>query len=299
MVTMTRFLLAVCAIALLAGGRPSGQSPDPKKRFKIDAHYHYQNDPQFLERTLKNAREYNLMVVLLAPYDALARVQEAAKQHPDVIIPFGSVSLDDPQALEKIDAFHKARFKGVGEITRPLVDFDSPRYFLFYERLARHGMVALFHTGIVSRGNPDVPQQSGMARMRPAFIDSIARRFTHLRIIGAHLGNPWYEEAAEGLRWHPNLVYDLTGSSLLKKADDPKYWGRVLWWRPTLATPHSPGGGHAFERIVFGTDEGPGGLAANIERFQAVLDANNISEDVREKCWGGTLAKWLGVSPRR
>jgi hypothetical protein len=63
---------------------------------------------------------------------------------------------------------------------------------------------------------------------------------------------------------------------------------------------HSPSKGeHAFEKIIFGTDEGPDGLEANIERFDAFLTANRIPEEIQAKCWAGTMAKILGVSMRK
>lgn len=52
--------------------------------------------------------------------------------------------------------------------------------------------------------------------MRPIYLDTIARAFPDLKIIGAHLGNPWYQEAAEVARWNPNVFFDLTGSTLKK-----------------------------------------------------------------------------------
>jgi hypothetical protein len=54
-------------------------------------------------------------------------------------------------------------------------------------------------------------------------------------------------------------------------------------------------GEHAFEKIVFGTDEGPEGLLTNIERFDAFLKANNVPEGVQEKCLCGTLVRILGI----
>ena len=63
--------------------------------------------------------------------------------------------------------------------------------------------------------------------------------------------------------------------------------------------PHTlKGGPGAWEHIVFGTDERPSGLPANIERFQMMLDANNVLEATRKEMWGLTMAKTLGVDPR-
>lgn len=276
----------------------SGLAQDAKTRFKIDAHYHYRDSADFIPKTVETCRKYNTMVCLFTPIQALEKIREAAQKYPEVFIPMGSIRLDDPQALDQIDRFHKAGFKGIGELSRPVKDFHDSAYYPIYEKLQSHGMHVMFHTGIVARRNPETPQDGGgMTRMRPAFLDEIARRFPKLTIQGAHLGNPWYEEAAEAARWNPNLLFDLTGSSLIKKKDNPRYWGEVLWWRPSLATMHSPSAGeHAFEKIVFGTDEGPEGLLPNIERFEVFLKANQVPESVQEKFWGGTMARILKIS---
>ena len=53
-----------------------------------------------------------------------------------------------------------------------------------------------------------------------------------------------------------------------------------------------------MEHIVFGTDERPSGLVPNIERFQKMLDVNNVPESTREKMWGLTMAKILEIDPK-
>jgi predicted TIM-barrel fold metal-dependent hydrolase len=298
---MYRCIAVVCMLVALAGAMPAGQAPpSPMTRFKIDAHYHFRDDPAFVKSTVDVHRKYNTRVVALTQYEAIAHTRTYAQQYPDVIVPFGGIRLDDPDVLRKIDEYHAADFKGVGEILSPFHDYDSPEYFLIYQKLQEYGMVALFHTGIVARNRPEVPQTSGMTRMRPAFLDTIARRFPKLRIVGAHFGNPWYDEAAEAARWNPNLVWDISGSSLLKKAAHPEFWSDVLWWRPDLSTRHSPASaGHAFHKMVFATDEGPEGLEPNIERFATFLEANDVPASVQEECWSGTMADWLGIDASR
>ena len=277
----------------------TGWGEDARTRFKIDSHYHLGSAPDFINKTVDVYRKYNTMVCVLIPVNAMEPIREVMKKNPGIIIPYGSINLDDPKAAEQIDAFHQAGFKGIGELSNPARDFNDPAYFPIYQRIQSHGMFVLFHTGVVARRNPDIPGGTGMAKMRPAFLDEVARRYPKLIIQGAHLGNPWYEEAAEAARWNPNLLFDLTGSSLLKKKDRPEFWSEVLWWRPSLQTLHSPNAGdHAFEKIVFGTDEGPDGLLPNIERFEAFLKANQIPEEVQARCWAGTMSRILGIESK-
>ena len=296
---MKRLILVFCMGILIISFNVS-LAQNAKTRFKIDSHYHYRDNPDFIEKTVKIYRKYNTMVCILTPIRGLEVVKEAIEKYPDVIIGFGSIKLDEPDVVNQIDEFYKAKFKGIGEITKLLKDYNDPSYFPIYERIQLYGMHVMFHTGVIGRRNPEIPQISGMSRMRPSFLDEIARRFPKLTVQGAHLGNPWYTEAAEAARWNSNLFFDITGSSLVKKKNCPEFWSELLWWRPSLETRHSPSAGeHAFEKIVFGTDEGPDGLLPNIERFDAFLKANNIPEKVQEKCWCGTMCRILGIKCKK
>ncbi|HEV3485515.1 MAG TPA: amidohydrolase family protein, partial [Vicinamibacterales bacterium] len=121
--------------------------------------------------------------------------------------------------------------------------------------------------------------------------------FPKLRIQGAHLGNPWYDEAAEVARWEKNLHFDITGSSLLKKANNLAFFKEVLWWEgPTAHS--SPDAVYAFEKLVFGTDEPPDALDNMLTRYEALLNACNVPEPSRRKIYGETMARILGIKPR-
>ena len=164
-------------------------------------------------------------------------------------------------------------------------------------------MNTLFHTGISSHRITDEPQWGSTARMRPIYLDTLCRQFPKINIQGAHFGNPWYDEAAEACRWNPKLYFDITGSSLLKliKLDDLGRLNKILWWsnKEGEINPHTlKGGPSAWEHIVFGTDERPSGLVPNIERFQRMLDSNNVPENTRKKMWGLTVAEILGIDPK-
>lgn len=294
--------LAVATIAGLGGlvaappaGQPQAAQPSPPARFIVDSHQHYRDDPGYIDTLVKIYRARNAMACVLTPVRGLEAVRTAAAAHPDVIIPYGHVNVDDPEAPAQIDRFAKAGFKGV-KMHRPKHDWDDFGYFPIYEKLERLGLVALFHTGIVS-GSSDDPEPSSMARMRPAFLHTIARSFPKLRIQGAHLGNPWYDEAAEAARWERNLYFDLTGSSLIKKDRNLAVFKEYLWWEgPTAHS--SPDAVYAFEKLVFGTDEAPANLDGVIARFEAMLEANQVPEASRRKIYGETMARILGITPR-
>jgi uncharacterized protein len=265
------------------------------RRFIIDAHQHYSPAPDYIERLVRVYRARNAMACVLTPMSGFEVVKKAAAEHPDVIIPYGVIRVDDPKALAEIQQFAAAGFKGI-KMHTPKYNWDDFGYFPLYEKMQALKLIALFHTGIVS-GSSDAPEPSSMARMRPSFLHTIARSFPQLVIQGAHLGNPWYDEAAEAARWEKNLYFDVTGSTLLKKAKNLAIFKEYLWWEgPTAHS--SPDAVYAFEKLVFGTDEDPENLAACLARYEAMLEACGVPEASRQKIYGATMARLLGIKPR-
>jgi predicted TIM-barrel fold metal-dependent hydrolase len=276
-----------------AAGISLNASYQPPRRFIIDSHQHYQSTPDYVARLVKVYAERNAMACVLTPMPGLEVIRKAAAQHPDVIIPYGRISVDDPNVLAEIKKFADAGFKGI-KMHTPKYNWDDFGYFPIYDKLQSLGLVALFHTGIVSGSNTDEPESSSMARMRPSFLHTIARSFPKLVIQGAHLGNPWYDEAAEVARWEKNIYFDLTGSTLIKKAKNLAVFKEYLWWEGPTA--HSSSDAvYAFEKLVFGTDEPPENLNACLANYEAMLDACGVPEASRRKIYGETMAKLLGI----
>lgn len=126
--------------------------------------------------------------------------------------------------------------------------------------------------------------------MKPIYLDTIARISPKLTIIGAHLGNPWYEEATMAARWNPNLYFDLTGSTLKKKT--PEFFGSLLWWTPKTRY-RDPEGRYAWEKILFGTDVLYNEIEEVMEDYKRVLNMLEIDQKIQEKIFGNTMAKIL------
>ena len=288
-------LAGTAGCALTRAVAQTSQAQTVPRRFIIDAHQHFNAAPNYIDRLVKVYRPRNAMACVLTRISGFEVVRKAAAQHPDVVIPYGHVDVDNPAVNDEIQKFAGAGFRGI-KMHTPKYNWDDFGYFPIYEKLQSLKLVALFHTGIVS-GDSDQPEPSSMARMRPSFLHTIARSFPQLVIQGAHLGNPWYDEAAEVTRWEKNVYFDLTGSSLIKKAKNLAVFKEYLWWEgPTAHS--SPNAVYAFEKLVFGTDEDPENLESCLARYEAMLEACGVPELSRKKIYGETLAKILDIKVR-
>ncbi len=207
-----QFLLLIACLSI-----GSAQHMQPKL---IDCHVHHNGSPDFLGKLVTKLDSLQGMAMLIVEPKDLQSVTEFMKQQPDRLIGLGQIELDSPDVIEAIDRFHRADLRGLGEITKPKYPYDDRRYWPAYERAEKYGMIILFHTGIVNRNNPEIPTDVSSDRMRVSTLDLIARRFPKLTILGAHLGNPDYAWAGEVGRWNPNIYFDVSGSTLIKKQED-------------------------------------------------------------------------------
>ncbi len=264
----------------------------------VDAHVHHNGDPEFLKQLVARLEKHDGIAFLLVRPEHLKQVTDFMAAHPGRLIGFGDVSLDDPKALDQVDQFQKAGFRGIGEISRTRKPFDDPSYKPIYDRAAKYGMMLLFHTGIVNRTRPEVAEDVSVDRLRVTLLDNIARRYPAITVIGAHLGNPDYAWAGEIARWNPNLYFDLSGSTLIKKQEDPTFFKSIFWWS-SVASPHTPKSQtSAFEKIVFGSDVFGGELEEfdqSIERYKRMLSACGVSQESQANIFGGTLLRLLNA----
>ena len=264
---------------------------------KIDCHVHMPRKEGFLDELAAQCRAMGLDRVCLNGLARLypdladnADVIEAARRLPELIVPFAHVLLGRERP-EEVRRFHEQGFRGLKFINPP-ANYDDKSFYPVYRAAEGLGMVCLFHTGIVLRTSRDRECDINNDRMRPIRLDTIARAFPTLSIIGAHLGNPWQDEAAMAARWNPNLYFDLTGSTL--KYRSPEFLRGILWWEETSAY-REPTGRHAFEKIVFGTDASVAGMPEVAADYQRLMEALDLPERVRGAIWGDTLARLLGL----
>ena len=143
-------------------------------------------------------------------------------------------------------------------------------------------MPILCHTGMLVRTVADKEYGASSAKMRPVFLDTVARAFPDLNLIAAHLGVPWNEEAAAVARFNPNVYVDLTGAKGGWRNQKPVDFFRDLfaWW-----------GG--YEKIVFGTDVHYSEMEWVLEDQRRLFEALGIGEDTLASILGGTMSRLL------
>jgi uncharacterized protein len=262
----------------------------------IDVHIHYDGEPGILEKLLDKLDANDGLAFLLTTPAGFPQASKFIHEHPGRLIGFGDIKLDDPNVLQEIDRFQAAGFRGLGEITTTLKPYDDRAYWPVYDRANKYHMILLFHTGIVNRLHPEQPADISFDRSRATRLDLIARHWPKLTIIGAHLGNPDYAEAGEIGRWNPNLYFDVSGTSLIKKKDDYGFFRSVFWWTGVVS-PHTPAGGaEAFEKLVFGSDVFGGDVQEfdlALARYHAMLDACHVPQSAQTMIFSGTMWRIL------
>jgi hypothetical protein len=116
-------------------------------------------------------------------------------------------------------------------------------------------MVCLFHTGLISAPFPRVRGERLLSEhTRPVHVEAVAVEMPDLRIVLAHLGGVWAEEACGLMRLHPNVHADMSG-----KLDGWRRGKTTDWFRELLFWPG------AADKLLFGSDVHCGELEATIE----------------------------------
>ena len=263
----------------------------------IDAHHHLITTPGYPDKLKQTCQQLGIEKVCLFGGGKRSSdyglgnneaVRKAMEAYPEIIIGFACLELgEDPPG--KVDEFAEQGFKGI-KFINPAKNYDDKDFYPVYRRMESLGMPAVFHLGIVARCPKDKYYDVNNERHRPIYLDTIARAFPDLTIIGAHLGNPWYEEAAMAARWNPNLYFDLSGSTL--KCKSTKFLSDLLWWTPTTRY-RDPQNRHAWEKIVFGSDVPAEEIEDVLNDYRMVMSELKLPPEIQNKVLGETMSKIL------
>ena len=216
----------------------------------------------------------------------------AMEKYPDFITAFGCVSRKSPATPEKIAEFIDRGFRGVKIIAigRP---YDDRELFPMYEAIQEAGLPVLFHCGHVQvRGEP--VYESSLF-MRPGRLDTLARSFPELAMIGAHLGAPWCDEACSVMWKHRNIYFDMSGGTVrLKTLAQLKAHFTKAPGEGFLRSGDEVVHTEMVEKLVFGTNgRRPGEYLAFYRNF---CDMLGVDDETRHKIMTGNAAAILGMS---
>ena len=264
----------------------------------IDTHVHLSKEPGYLEELMNMVAGLKIdKIVLFSAWPgerwaANEQIMEAHQRYPDTIVPFYYFSLgkEEPAAVERAK---REGFKGI-KILNPTENYNDESYFPVWERCEDLGMVTLFHTGIVGRSREQVNFDIDTSRMKVIYLDRIARKFQKMTMFVAHLGNPDYGEACMMCRWHSNMYFDLSGSTLKKKKT--AFFEEMFWWGKQKIRYKDEFGRGPWEKILFGTDVSPAEMPETMEDYTKLLKALNLPKDLCDAVMGSTAEKLLGLA---
>jgi len=168
---------------------------------------------------------------------------------PDFVVPVPMVDPDDltPEDADRLLSRGAAGLKFIA----PMHSYGDNRYFRLYEVLRDRRALAVFHTGYLADalfcpgsalGRRDYVD---ITHMRPAAVDRVARAFPDLRILMAHFGNPWWEEAWKMISSHRNVYADFSGGTAYRRS--------LAMWREIFA-PDGRLDTAAIGKLCFGSD---------------------------------------------
>ena len=241
----------------------------------------------YLENLVREARQLEVSKICLnglgTLYDELGNeeVKQAFLKYPHLIIGFGHLRLGK-DSVKKVDELYQAGFRGL-KVINPTKDYDDKEFYPHYARAEKYKMPILFHTGMVKRTDKDKFYDISSARMRPVYLDTIARAFPHLTLIGAHLGGPWFREAADVLRFNHNVYFDITGSISGWVRKTPEFFRNYFWWEG------------AWDKIVFGSDVHFSQIKKVVANYRQVLEALKVDKATQNKIFGETAMRILNM----
>jgi predicted TIM-barrel fold metal-dependent hydrolase len=204
---------------------------------------------------------------------------DQAREHADVLIPFGSV---DP--LRGADAVAQARRLVTGHGARgfkfhPSLQGFAPndeRYYPLWEEIQSLGVPALFHTGQTGIG-AGLPGGRGI-KLRlsdPMLVDDVAADFPGLTVILAHPSVPWADSSISMATHKANVYIDLSGWS-------PKYFPPQLVRNANSLLQ---------DKVLFGTDF----PLLTADRWLRDFEALDIKPHIRPKILKDNAVRLLGL----
>jgi uncharacterized protein len=152
-------------------------------------------------------------------------------QH-DNLVGVGSVDPNSPDRVAEVARVAQLGLRGL-KLSPPYQSFHphSREAFEVYEAALAHDLFLIFHQGSVF--TPTGPLEVA----QPVLLDRVARELPDLRIIVAHVGQPWVQETIALVAKHRNVYADISARhnrpwqlfTALAQATDYRVTGKLLW----------------------------------------------------------------------
>ena len=224
-------------------------------------------------------------IVILDPVEVTF---ELKKIFGDYVIPIPQVDMDIATP-EEINRLFDRGALGIKFIS-PEKSYGHDKYFPLFDVISeRHGL-AVFHTGYLAT---EIYEPGGLhgrrtytdiTDMAPARLDRIARAFPNLKILMAHFGNPWWEEAWKICSSHKNIYADLSGGTSYRRSMD--MWAQIFSPDGKLDTA-------TVGKLCFGTDcsyftsgeRSNESIQTMIDFHIRLMDRLKVPEELRQKVY--------------
>lgn len=270
----------------------------------INCHSHY-HDWETIDEVKERAHKWGIhyyAMSALGPMDGLSgnneTIKRAFQEHPDFIIGLYHFDLDSAPP-EDIYQAKEDGFLGV-KIIGTLKPYDSEAYYEHYDAIEKTGLPILFHTGFLSVMPEQRRKTVSMMNMRPGMLDTLGRAFPDLKMIGAHLGAPWFLEAVATAYFHPNAYFDLSGG--IVRTMSMAFYKRLFAFRDAGSPDMKgvlfpPDEEKACMKVVgkmmFGTDNPP--PERLVEFTRRMLDGVGADDETKARVWYKNAAELFGV----
>tara|TARA_Y100000588_G_scaffold363387_1_gene426013 strand:+ start:2583 stop:3410 length:828 start_codon:yes stop_codon:yes gene_type:complete len=248
-----------------------------------DVHHHWVNEVGYIDRLLKTMDRLQIervgliamgeiaedLFLIHPPREGCAGNDELAhviKKHPDRIWGWGFIRLGRHEN-RVVDRLAGAGMAGL-KFHAPLKPYDDPEFFPVYDRAQQLGLPCLFHTGIFSPPKPMPGQGFRSENCRPVYLETIAQEFPDLKMICAHLGVCWNEEAATICRICTNIYADLSG-----RVDGWRASKSIQWYQQILYWPT------AHQKVLFGSDVHADEMEEALDDYSRIFSGLGWDED--------------------
>ncbi len=134
------------------------------------------------------------------------RVRAYVAKHPEKLVGFACLDPNEPDYLDEMrkvfvhDGFRGLKLAPIYQNYHPMDARMQPVY-AFCEK---NGIPILMHQGTT------FPRRAPLKYALPIQVEDIALEYPRLRIVIAHMGHPWVEDAVVLIRKQPNVFADIS-----------------------------------------------------------------------------------------